>query len=79
MVGLQENERGSSGLLKPRSLALDPESNFRVVDSAPPGFQGTMLKLLGYYGRQSRLIRGANTLYARISSRVNQPELYASE
>lgn len=64
--------------IKARSLSLDSTSRFRVVDPASSGFTHTVLKLLGYYGKQSRLIRGANTLYSRISSQVNQPELYAN-
>lgn len=70
-----ENQR----TIKARSLSLDSSSRFRVVDPAPSGFTHTVLKVLGYYGKQSRLIRGANSLYSRISSQVNQPELYASE
>ncbi|KAG0581001.1 hypothetical protein KC19_4G217000 [Ceratodon purpureus] len=61
-----------------RSLSLDSSSRLRVVDPAPEGFKRTVLTLLGYYGKQSRLIRGANTLYSRISSQVDQPELYAN-
>jgi hypothetical protein len=65
--------------MKPRSLSLDPTSKFRVQDPSPTGFGGAMLKLLGYYSKQSQLIRGANTLYSRISMQVDKPELYASE
>lgn len=64
--------------IKARSLSLDRSSRIRVVDPAPSGFTHTVLKLLGYYGKQSRLIRGANTLYSRISHQVDQPELYAN-
>jgi len=68
----------NQGAIKARSLSLISSSRFRVVDPAPSGFTHTVLKLLGYYGKQSRLIRGANTLYSRISSQVNQPKLYAN-
>lgn len=79
-MGLQAaSETGASSAIKAHSLGLAPDSRFRVVDPAPSGFSHAMLKLMGYYGKQSRLIRGANTLYTRISSQVNQPELYASE
>ena len=79
-MGLQAtSETGSSRAIKAHSLGLAPDSRFRVVDPAPSGFSHAMLKLLGYYGKQSRLIRGVNTLYTRISSQVNDPELYASE
>lgn len=78
-VCLQDLEIENQRTIKARSLSLDSSSRFRVVDPAPSGFTHTVLKLLGYYGKQSRLIRGANTLYSRISSQVNQPELYASK
>lgn len=75
----QDHEIENQRTIKARSLSLDSRSRYRVVDPAPSGWTRTVLKLLGYYGKQSRLIRGANTLYSRISSQVNQPELYASE
>jgi hypothetical protein len=76
----EPTERKSpSRVMKPRSLSLDPTSKFRVQDPSPTGFGGAMLKLLGYYSKQSQLIRGANTLYSRISMQVDKPELYASE
>lgn len=79
-MGLQATcATGASRAIKAHSLGLAPDSRFRVVDPAPSGFLHGVLKVLGYYGKQSRLIRGANTLYARISNQVNQPELYASE
>lgn len=78
-VFLQDLELEKQRTIKARSLSLDSTSRFRVVDPVSSGFKHTVLKLLGYYGKQSRLIRGANTLYSRISSQVNQPELYASE
>jgi len=78
-VSLQDLEIESQRTVKARSLSLDSSSRFRVVDPASSGLTRTVLKLLGFYGKQSRLIRGANTLYSRISSQVNQPELYASE
>jgi hypothetical protein len=79
-LSLQPTERKSpSRVMKPRSLSLDPTSKFRVQDPSPTGFAGAMLKLLGYYSKQSQLIRGANTLYSRISMQVDKPELYASE
>lgn len=78
-VALQHFETESERTVNVRSLSLDFSSRFRLVDPAPEGFKRTVLKLLGYYGKQSRLIRGANILYSRISSQVDQPELYASE
>ncbi|CAK9220315.1 unnamed protein product [Sphagnum troendelagicum] len=75
----EPTERKSpSRVMKPRSLSLDPTSKFRVQDPSPTGFGGAMLKLLGYYSKQSQLIRGANTLYSRISMQVDKPELYAN-
>lgn len=76
---LQDLEIEKQKTVKARSLSLDSSSRLRVVDPSPSGFAHTALKLLGYYGKQSQLIRGANTLYSRISIQVNQPELYASE
>ena len=78
-LSLQDLEREKQKTIKARSLSLDRSSRFRVVDPAPSGFTHTVLRVLGYYGKQSRLIRGANTLYSRISYQVDQPELYASE
>jgi hypothetical protein len=78
-LSLQDLEIEKQKTIKASSLSLDRSSRIRVVDPAPSGFTHTVLKLLGYYGKQSRLIRGANTLYSRISHQVDQPELYASE
>lgn len=78
-MAVQDFESECQRTINARSLSLDSSSRLRVVDPAPEGFKRTVLKLLGYYGKQSRLIRGANTLYSRISSQVDQPELYASE
>lgn len=64
---------------KPRSLRIDPSSNLRLSDPDPQGWRGMALKLLGFYSRQSRLIRGSKTLYSRVSSHVERPELYASK
>lgn len=75
---IKDTETETQRTITPRSLSLDPNSRFRVSDPVPEGFKRTVLKLLGYYSRQSRLIRGANTLYSRISSQVDQPELYAN-
>ncbi|KAL3700392.1 hypothetical protein R1sor_018414 [Riccia sorocarpa] len=62
---------------KPRSLGLDSSSPLRVSDPPPNGLSGVALKLLGFYSRESQLIRGTKTLYARISSHADTPELYA--
>ncbi|CAM6117544.1 unnamed protein product [Calypogeia fissa] len=63
---------------KAKPLSLDEGSPLRVVDPPPVGFSGMALKLLGFYSRESQLIRGSKTLYARISNHVERPELYAS-
>ncbi|KAL2651388.1 hypothetical protein R1flu_019516 [Riccia fluitans] len=63
---------------KTRSLGLDSSSPLRVTDPPPSGLSGIALKLLGFYSRESQLIRGSRTLYTRISSHAETPELYAN-
>ncbi|XP_024519640.1 uncharacterized protein LOC9661590 [Selaginella moellendorffii] len=64
--------------IKPCSLALPPDSMIRYVEPHPGGFRGLMLKVLGFYSKESTRIRGAKRLYARITSQVENPELYSS-
>lgn len=48
------------------------------MDPQPKGIGGFALKILGYYSRESRLLRGARTLHQRIASQAESPALYAT-
>ncbi|XP_024029699.1 ubiquinol-cytochrome-c reductase complex assembly factor 1 isoform X2 [Morus notabilis] len=61
---------------KPCSLALDPSSPLRVEEPKYEGFKHIMLKLLLFYSKQSKSIRGANVVYMRITSQVDSPTIY---
>ncbi|XP_006837337.2 ubiquinol-cytochrome-c reductase complex assembly factor 1 [Amborella trichopoda] len=61
---------------KPCSLALALDSPLRVEEPKYEGFKYIMMKLLLFYSKQSRSIRGANVLYRRIISQVDTPAIY---
>ncbi|KAJ0959711.1 hypothetical protein J5N97_000623 [Dioscorea zingiberensis] len=48
---------------KPTSLALAPNSPLRIEEPKFEGFRYIMLKLLLFYSKQSKSIRGANVVY----------------
>ncbi|KAK1273271.1 hypothetical protein QJS04_geneDACA012494 [Acorus gramineus] len=64
-------------LSKPCSLALAPNSPLRVEEPKYEGIRRVILKLLLFYSKQSRFIRGANVIYDRIISQVDKPGIYA--
>ncbi|KAL8151254.1 hypothetical protein V2J09_021062, partial [Rumex salicifolius] len=61
---------------KPCSLALTPESPFRVEEPNYEGIRYFMLKMLLFYSKQSQSIRGANVIYKRVISQVDKPAIY---
>lgn len=61
---------------KPCSLALNLDSPLRVDDPKYDGFRHIVMKLLLFYSKQSRSIRGANVVYRRIISQVDKPAIY---
>ncbi|WOL10213.1 hypothetical protein Cni_G18967 [Canna indica] len=61
---------------KPCSLALPPNSPLRIEEPHFEGFKRIMLKLLLFYSKQSKSIRGANVVYRRIISQVDKPAIY---
>ncbi|XP_062092225.1 uncharacterized protein LOC133798057 [Humulus lupulus] len=61
---------------KPCSLALDPSSPLRIEEPKYQGIKHIMLKLMLFYSKQSRSIRGANAVYSRITSQVDEPAIY---
>ncbi|PKU77555.1 hypothetical protein MA16_Dca013676 [Dendrobium catenatum] len=61
---------------KPSSLALPPGSPLRIEEPQYEGLRHIMLKLLLFYSKQSRSIRGANAVYRRIISQVDKPAIY---
>ncbi|KAF4358403.1 hypothetical protein F8388_018267 [Cannabis sativa] len=61
---------------KPCSLALDPSSPLRIEEPKYEGIKHVMLKLMLFYSKQSRSIRGANAVYSRITSQVDEPAIY---
>lgn len=61
---------------KPCSLALAPDSPVRVQEPNYEGIRYFMLKMLLFYSKQSKSIRGANVVYQRIISQVDKPAIY---
>ncbi|XP_074576961.1 uncharacterized protein LOC141833425 [Curcuma longa] len=61
---------------KPCSLALPPNSPLRIEEPQFEGIKRILLKLLLFYSKQSKAIRGANAVYHRITSQVNKPAIY---
>ncbi|KAL4324547.1 hypothetical protein GQ457_11G030150 [Hibiscus cannabinus] len=61
---------------KPCSLALPPDSPLRVEDPKYEGLKRIVLKMMLFYSKQSRSIRGANVIYRRVLSQVDKPAIY---
>ncbi|KAJ6837005.1 ubiquinol-cytochrome-c reductase complex assembly factor 1-like [Iris pallida] len=61
---------------KPCSLALAPNSPLWIEEPQYEGFRRIMLKLLLFYSKQSKSIRGANVVYKRIVTQVDKPTIY---
>lgn len=61
---------------KPCSLALPRDSPLRVEEPDYQGIKRFMLKLMMFYSKQSKSIRGANVVYRRIISQVDKPPIY---
>lgn len=61
---------------KPASLALAPESPLRVDEPKYEGIKHFILKLMLFYSKQSKSIRGANVIYKRVVSQVDKPAIY---
>lgn len=61
---------------KPTSLALPPNSPLRIEDPRYEGLKHIIFKLLLFYSKQSKSLRGANVVYMRIISQVDEPAIY---
>lgn len=61
---------------KPCSLALPVDSPLRVEDPQYEGIKHFFLKLMLFYSKQSRSIRGANVIYRRIVTQIDKPAIY---
>ncbi|KAJ9140024.1 hypothetical protein P3X46_030711 [Hevea brasiliensis] len=61
---------------KPCSLALASDSPLRIEEPKYEGIRHFILKLLMFYSKQSKSIRGANVVYRRIISQVDKPTIY---
>ncbi|XP_057972584.1 uncharacterized protein LOC131160725 [Malania oleifera] len=61
---------------RPCSLALAPDSPLRIEEPKYEGFRRAILKLLLYYSKESKYIRGANAVYMRIVSQIDKPSIY---
>lgn len=61
---------------KPCSLALPRDSPLRVEEPNYQGIKRFMLRLMLFYSKQSKSIRGANVVYRRIISQVDKPPIY---
>ena len=61
---------------KPYSLALPQGSPLRVEEPKYEGIRHIIFKLLLFYSKESKSIRGANVVYRRIVSQVDKPAIY---
>ncbi|GMP23894.1 hypothetical protein CsSME_00001336 [Camellia sinensis var. sinensis] len=61
---------------KPCSLALAPDSPLKIEEPKYEGIRYIFLKLMLFYSKQSKSIRGANVVYRRIISQVDKPAIY---
>lgn len=61
---------------KPVSLALAQDSPLRVEEPKYEGIRHIIFKMLLFYSKQSKSIRGANVVYRRIVSQVDKPAIY---
>uniref|UniRef100_A0A2P2LTR5 Uncharacterized protein MANES_14G038300 n=1 Tax=Rhizophora mucronata TaxID=61149 RepID=A0A2P2LTR5_RHIMU len=64
---------------KPVSLALAPDSLLRIEEPKYEGIRYFIFKLLLFYSKQSKSIRGANVVYQRIVSQVDKPAIYEGQ
>ncbi|KAJ0043843.1 hypothetical protein Pint_18252 [Pistacia integerrima] len=63
-------------LSKPCSLALPPDSPHRIEEPHYEGIKRFILKLMLFYSKQSKSIRGANVIYRRVVLQVDKPAIY---
>ena len=61
---------------KPCSLALPQGSPLRVEEPKYEGIRHIIFKLLLFYSKESKSIRGANVVYRQIVSQVDKPAIY---
>lgn len=61
---------------KPGSLSLPTNSPLRIEEPKYEGLKHLVFRLLLFYSKQSKSIRGANVMYQRIISQVDQPLIY---
>lgn len=61
---------------KPCSLVLAPDSPLRIEEPKYEGIRRIILKLMLFYSKQSKSIRGANVIYHRVISQVDKPAIY---
>ena len=78
-VTLQQINLNKMFWSKPCSLALAPESPLRVEEPKYDGIKHIIFKLMLFYSKQSKSIRGANVVYRRIISQVEKPLIYEGE
>ncbi|KAK4746969.1 hypothetical protein SAY87_026006 [Trapa incisa] len=80
-IGLSDSRSTAANLgkifrSKPCSLALAPDSRLRIEEPDYEGIKRFFLKMMLFYSKQSRSIRGANVVYQRILSQVDKPPVY---
>ncbi|CAM8960985.1 unnamed protein product [Rhodiola kirilowii] len=61
---------------KPCSLALLPDSPLRIEEPKFEGLKHNIFKMLLFYSKQSKSIRGANVVYIRLASQVDKSAIY---
>ncbi|CAI9091981.1 OLC1v1027105C1 [Oldenlandia corymbosa var. corymbosa] len=60
----------------PHSLALPADSSQRIEEPNFEGVKRFILRLMLFYSKQSKSIRGANVIYRRVVSQADRPPIY---
>lgn len=61
---------------KPCSLALAKDSPLRIEEPNYEGIRRFFLRLMLFYSKQSKSIRGANVVYKRVLTQADRPAIY---
>ncbi|XP_078447919.1 ubiquinol-cytochrome C chaperone family protein [Wolffia australiana] len=61
---------------RPCSLALAADSPLRIEEPQYEGIKRMVLKLMLFYSKQSKSIRGANVIFKRVVLQVDKPAIY---
>lgn len=78
-MNVQQVKLDKMFLSKPSSLALEPSSPGWIEEPKYQGLKHVFLKMMLFYSKQSRSIRGAHAIYSRVTSQVDSPAIYEGD